>query len=330
MEFINIVGGIVLILFGLRYLRKGFARMLGSDLVDWLQQFTTTGMKSFAGGVIAGTVMPSSTAMAFLSVQMTREGKVAFANVLAVLLGAQVGITVLVQVLSFNLQPFATVLLACGGLFHMYFSDQKIKGSGQVLLAMAFLFLGMGIISAAAKSIGADPGIAELFSVLAKFPLLLCIGAIILTMVIQSSTASIAVALGLAVSGHVTLPMLLIWVLGTNIGMCLTVLVAGWSRIEGRRLGFAILMIKLPLAAAAFIAVRHIPLEIWNEVPGTHFQQGAWAHTLFNLLAIIGLPLRNWSVGFVSVYNNRKARLPKCSAWTTFYNNILPLESMQP
>ncbi|MDV7395073.1 hypothetical protein RZS08_27050, partial [Arthrospira platensis SPKY1] len=142
--------------------------------------------------MIAGTVMPSSTAMAFLSVQMTREGKVAFVNVLAVLLGAQVGITVLVQVLSFNLQTFATVLLAGGGLLHIYFSDQKVKGSGQVLLAMAFLFIGMGIISAAARAIGADPGIAELFAVLGKFPVLLFVGSLILTMLIQSSTASIA------------------------------------------------------------------------------------------------------------------------------------------
>lgn len=313
MEFINIVGGIVLILFGLRYLRKGFARILGSDLVDWLQQFTTTRIKAFTGGIIAGTVMPSSTAMAFLSVQMTREGKVTFTNVLAVLLGAQVGITVLVQVLSLNLQPFATVLLAAGGLLHMYFGAQKVKGYGQILLAMAFLFLGMGIISSAARAIGADPAIVELFAVLGKFPILLFMGSLVLTMLIQSSTASIAVALGLAVSGQVTLPMLLLWVLGTNIGMCATVLAAGWSRTEGRRLGIAILLIKLPLALIGFLLIQNLPATFWPQVPGTHFQQGAWAHTLFNVLGIIGLPfaarLERWvSFGLPQAQEEVKAQ----------------------
>ncbi len=68
MELINLAAGVLLILFGLRFLRKGFARIMGGDLLDWLQGFTRTRSRAFIGGVAGGVVMPSSTATAMLSV----------------------------------------------------------------------------------------------------------------------------------------------------------------------------------------------------------------------------------------------------------------------
>lgn len=288
MEFITIIGGVFLILFGLRYVRKGFARILGGDLLDWLQRYTRTRTRAFLGGVIAGTVMPSSTAMAFLSVQMTREGKISWANVLAVLLGAHVGITVLIQVLALNLREYAPLFLAVGGFLFLFLKAQRLRGIGQATLAFGFLLLAMGLISGAARTIATDPAISNLFEALAALPWLLVFGAVVLTMLIQSSTASIAVALGLAATGQVTLTMLLLWVLGANIGLCLTVLVAGWSRLEGRRLGISLLLVKIPLAVACIAVLLSLPEGMLAQLPGSLNQQAAWAHTLFNLLGVIG------------------------------------------
>lgn len=289
MEFINLIAGILLILLGLRTLRKGFARVMGGDLLDWLQEFTRTRTRAALGGVAAGVVMPSSTAMALLSVDMTRDERTTWRNVLAVLLGAQLGITVLVQVLAFNLQDYAGLFLALGGALYLFVGSSRPKGVGQALLALAFVFLGMGFISEAAASVGGDPAVEDLFAALAALPLLFLVGALLLTLLVQSSTASIAVALGLVASGQVSLSMLVMWVIGANIGLCFTALIAGWNRLDGRRLGLAVLVVKLPLAVMAVVMILILGDDTLASLPGTAQQQAAWAHTFFNLIACVGI-----------------------------------------
>ncbi|MGY6630691.1 MAG: Na/Pi cotransporter family protein [Wenzhouxiangella sp.] len=291
MQFINLIGGILLILLGLRTLRKGFARVTGGDLLDWLRAFTRNRPRALVGGVAAGIIMPSSTAMAMLSVDMTRDEKANWRNVLAVLLGAQLGITVLVQVLSLNLQDHVGILLAVGGILFLFVDRSRPKGIGQAMLALAFILIGMGFISAAAARIGGDPAVENLFAALAALPWLFLIGALLLTLAVQSSTASIALALGLVASGQVSLEMLLLWVIGANIGLCLTALIAGWARLDARRLGLAVLLVKLPLALLCVALVQGLGAEVFERLPGTTHQQAAWAHTLFNLTACLAIIL---------------------------------------
>ena len=298
MQLINLLAGILLVLFGLRFLRKGFARAMGGDLLDWLQRFTRTRMKALVGGVAGGALMPSSTAMAMLSVQMTRRGRVAWRNVLAVLLGAQLGSTVLVQIVSFDLQDYQGLFLALGAFLFLFVEASRPRGIGQSLLALGFILLGMGFLSESAIAMGSDPAVEALFEALAQLPVLLLLSAVVVTLLVQSATASIAVALALVAGGQISLEMLLLWVLGANIGLCLTVLIAGWADVQGRRLGLAALLVKLPLAvalAALLLVLPGPPPEGWlGGLP----QQAAWAHTLFNGIACLAVvaaaPLERW------------------------------------
>ncbi|MCC5863030.1 MAG: Na/Pi cotransporter family protein [Gammaproteobacteria bacterium] len=285
MDMINLGAGVLLILFGLRFLRKGFARVMGGDMIDWLQDFTRTRSRAWAGGVAGGVVMPSSTAAALLSVQMTRRGNVTWENVLAVLLGAQLGTTALIQVLSFDLRAYAGLFIAAGAALFLYVEEQRPRGIGQALLAFGFMLLGMGLLGDAARALGSDPAVSNLFAALGQLPLLFLIAAALLTLLMQSATASIALALALVASGQVSLTMLLLWVLGANIGLSLTVLLAGWSDLQGRRLGLANLFIKLPLAMALAALILSAPLPWLESLPGALPQQAAWGHTLFNLAA---------------------------------------------
>ncbi|MBK5937076.1 Na/Pi cotransporter family protein [Halorhodospira halophila] len=289
MELINLLAGILLVLFGLRFLRKGFARAMGGDLLDWLQGFTRTRARALVGGVAGGALMPSSTATAMLSVQMSRRGHVAWRNVLAVLLGAQLGSTVLVQIVSLELQDYQGLFLAAGALLFLFVEASRPRGVGQSLLAFGFMLVGMGFLSEAAITLSADPAVEALFEALAQLPLLLMLSAVAVTLLVQSATASIAVALALIAGGQISLEMLLLWVLGANIGLCLTVLIAGWGDLQGRRLGLAVLLVKLPLAATMatlLLGLPGPPEEGWiGELP----QQAAWAHTLFNLLACLAV-----------------------------------------
>ncbi len=285
MELINLAAGVLLILFGLRFLRKGFARIMGGDLLDWLQGFTRTRSRAFIGGFAGGVVMPSSTATAMLSVQMTRRGTVSWRNVLAALLGAQLGTTILIQVLALDLQAYTSTFLAVGAALFLFVESPRPRGAGQAMLAFAFMLLGMGLLRQAASALGDDPAVQDLFAALGQLPLLFLIGAVLLTLLVQSATASIAVALALVVSGQVSMYMLMLWVLGANIGLVLTVVIAGWADTQGRRLGLAALMIKLPLALLGAAVLLVLPTSALEVLPGNVLQQAAWTHTLFNLIA---------------------------------------------
>jgi phosphate:Na+ symporter len=113
--FLNIATGVILVLLGMRYVRKGLDRLFGNQLVNWPQQMTNNRYKAFFGGMVAGAIAPSSSAIAMLSVQMLNQTALNAGRMLAVVLGANVGITISVQLLAFRLQDYSGVFLLTGG-----------------------------------------------------------------------------------------------------------------------------------------------------------------------------------------------------------------------
>ena len=99
----------------MRYVRKGLDRLFGSQLVDWLQQMTQNRYQAFLAGAVAGVMAPSSSAIAMLSVQMLNQTALTAGRMLAVVLGANVGITVSVQLLACRLQDCSCLFLVTGG-----------------------------------------------------------------------------------------------------------------------------------------------------------------------------------------------------------------------
>src|SRR5260221_14445470 len=102
MALINLTSAIILILLGMRYLRKGLDRLFGNQLVDWLQSTAQNRYKAFLAGIGAGVISPSSGAIALLSVQMLYQTPLTAGPMLAVLLGANIGLTVASHVIPFD------------------------------------------------------------------------------------------------------------------------------------------------------------------------------------------------------------------------------------
>jgi phosphate:Na+ symporter len=155
--FLNIATGVILVLLGMRYVRKGLDRLFGSQLIDWLQQMTNNRYKAFFAGMVAGAIAPSSSAIAMLSVQLLNQSSLTAGRMLAVVLGANVGITVSVQLLAFRLQDYAGAFILTGGVGFLFLKRTLFRGAGQMLLGIGLVFLAMGIIglagTAAAKVI---------------------------------------------------------------------------------------------------------------------------------------------------------------------------------
>src|ERR1700693_1183107 len=292
MLFLNIATGVILVLLGMRYVRKGLDRLFGNQLVDWLQQMTNNRYNAFFGGMVAGAIAPSSSAIAMLSVQMLNQTALTAGRMLAVVLGANVGITVSVQLLAFRLQNYSGVFLLTGGIGFLFLKRAIFRGAGQMLLGIGLVFLAMGIIGSAGTAAAANADLKLLFGVVDHYPLVVFIGTALLTVALQSSTASIGLGIGLAEFGLLSGTTIVPWVLGANLGITLTMMMAGWGSVEGRRLAIGSLLIKGCGALVILLGSSRFSVLILSLLPGAIDRQAANLNTFFNLILGLGaLPL---------------------------------------
>jgi phosphate:Na+ symporter len=292
MLFLNITTGVILILLGMRYLRKGLDRLFGNQLVEWLQATSRNRVQGFFAGMVAGVIAPSAGAIAMLSVQMLNQSALTAGRMLAVVLGANVGITVSVQLVAFRLQDYSGLFVLLGGIGFLFLQRALFRGIGQIFLGLGFVFLAMGIISAAGSAAAANPDLKLLFGIVEHYPLVVFVAIALLTFALQSSTASIGLGIGLAQAGLLPTITMVPWVLGANLGITLTMMLAGWGSTEGRRLAIGSLLIKGCGAALILLGSSNLFLLILKFLPGAIARQTANLNTLFNLvLGLLALPL---------------------------------------
>lgn len=292
MVLLNIATGIILVLLGMRDLRKGLDRLFGNRLIDWLQQMTRNQYQAFFAGLVAGTIAPSSSAIAMLSVQMLNQTALTAGRMLAVVLGANVGITVSVQLIAFRLQDYAGAFLLVGGIGFLFLKRTIFRGTGQMLLGIGLVFLAMGIIGSAGVAAAADRDLKLIFDVVKNHPAVVLCATTILTVALQSSTASIGLGIGLAQAGLLPAVTMVPWVLGANLGITLTMMMAGWGSVEGRRLAIGSLLVKGCGSLLILCGGTSLFVGLLNLLPGAIDRKVANLNTGFNLiLGLAALPL---------------------------------------
>jgi phosphate:Na+ symporter len=288
--FIQIAGGVALVLFAVRFLRKGLDRLFGQHLMNWIERMTSHRLKAFSAGVVAGAIAPSSTALSVTLIQLLNASQLSAERVLATLLGANIGITVMVQLLSFSARGLAAACILVGVIGFQFLQRNVFRGLGQILLSLGFVFLSMELIGAGSAMIDPRGDLVAFMRLLEGHPVAVVLASTVAALLLQSSTATIALAIGLAASAHVGMPLLVPWVLGTNLGIAFTAVFAGWSTLEGRRLAMANLLVKA-LAAAAALALLPWLLPALGWTNSAQARQAANFHTFFNIaVALLTLP----------------------------------------
>lgn len=283
MAILNIAGGVALILFGIRFLRKGLERIFGQQLYEWIERRARRPWQAAIAGLAFGTVAPSSTAQTLVALQLLRAGRLSSESVLGFLLGANLGITFTVQLIALRIFDYHAVFIVIGFLLFQAMRRERWRGIGQALLGLGFIFLAMEVTSTAAARLTANPDFTTILGVLVHYRLLVVLFAAALTLVMQSSTATLGLALALGGAGAAELDLLVPVVLGTNLGIGLTSLIAGLSTWEGRRLAAANILLK---SAVIVVLLAGLPwLRPWIEASGgTIAREVANFHTAFNLL----------------------------------------------
>jgi phosphate:Na+ symporter len=273
-----------------RLVGEGLQRAAGTRLRHVLSTLTGNRFKALAVGAGVTAVLQSSSATTVMLVGFASAGLLSLRQTIGVILGADVGTTVTVQLLAFDLLAVSPLVVFVGWLLWTVGRGTP-RYIGQAILGFGFLFLGMKLVSDGTAPLATSPLFRDLLAALTGQPLILLLVAAVFTALVRSSAAVIGLALSLGASGLMPLSGAIPIIFGANIGTAATALLAAIGQnAEALRVAAAHAAFKV-LGVILFVPFAGVFAELVSRSAPDVPRQIANAHTLFNvILAAAFLP----------------------------------------
>jgi phosphate:Na+ symporter len=227
---LDLMGGVALLLWGLHMVQSGILRAFGSDLRRLLSKAFGNRFAAFAAGMGLTALLQSSTATGLMTASFAAEGVVGLVPALAIMLGANVGTTLIVQVLSFNVAAVAPVLFVIGLVSFRSGAGTRLKDIGRVAIGLGLMLLALHILLDTLAPAEEAPSVRVLLKALTSDPILCIVISAGLTWLAHSSVATVLLIMSLAYSNFITPAAALALVLGANLGSAINPVVEGVRR----------------------------------------------------------------------------------------------------
>lgn len=242
-------------------------------------------LPAFLAGMGVTAILQSSTATALMLSSFTASGLVALAPALAVMLGANVGTTLIVQVLPFDASAIAPTLLLLGFLAFKRSKQTLVKDLGRVGIGLGLMLLSLEILVNSLEPIQDAPIAHELFAAITGEPVLTLLIGAVLTWAAHSSVATVLLTMSLATSGLITQVAALALVLGANLGSAFNPLLEGLgsSNPAHRRMPLGNLLNRL-LGCLIFVPLLPLTVELMSALDAQPARLTANFHMFFNLV----------------------------------------------
>jgi len=227
---LDLMGGVALLLWGLHMVHSGVLRAFGPDLRRLLSKALKDRFSAFAAGLGLTALLQSSTATALITSSFAAEGLVSLVPALAIMLGANVGTTLIVQVLSFNISAVAPVLFIIGLLAFRNGPRSRIKDLGRVSIGLGLMLLSLHILLDTLAPAETVPGVRVLMNAITGDPVLCILIGAVVTWAAHSSVASVLLIMSLAYSHFIAPQAAFALVLGANLGSAINPVFEGARR----------------------------------------------------------------------------------------------------
>jgi phosphate:Na+ symporter len=294
MVLLDLLGGVALLLWGLHMVLTGVLRAFGPDLRRFLGKALGNRFTAFGAGLALTAVMQSSTATGLMTTSLAASGMIGLVPALAIMLGANVGTTLIVQVLSFNISAAAPVLFVIGLITFRAGGQSLTRALGRIAIGLGLTLLALHILVDTLAPAEQAPAARAVLAAITQDPLLCIVIAAALTWAAHSSVAVVLLVMSLGYSHFVTPEAALALVLGANLGSAINPLLEGGIRGDpaSRRLPLGNLINRL---VGILIALPFLPF-LARELPALQpdaAKMTAEFHMLFNvvLAAIFIAPL---------------------------------------
>lgn len=285
-----LTGGLIAFLFGLHGISRALHLWAGRRLRRLLARMTSRRWAGFAAGCLMTAVIQSSSATNVIVVGLVHAGLLDLTRAISVMLGANVGTTVTSQLIAFDMTDWAPMFVAAGLLLH-FARRPGVKYMGEALIGFGGLLLGLEAMRMALAPLTADPVVHHLLAYGTVHPYAAVGAGAVLTAIVQSSSATAAMAMALTTTGMLKPVSAVGLVLGANVGTVATTLLASvWTRRVAKRAAVADLFFNV-LGVVLFLPILPAFAD-WVTATSTQVdRQIANAHTVFNVVtALLVLP----------------------------------------
>ena len=290
---LDLMGGVALLLWGLHMVHSGILRSFGPDLRQVLAKGLNNRLSAFAAGLGLTALLQSSTATALITSSFAAEGLVGLVPALAIMLGANVGTTLIVQLLSFNIVAIAPVLFVLGLVAFRGGARSRIKDLGRVSIGLGLMLLSLHILLDTLAPAENAPGVRVFINAITGDPVLCILIGAAVTWMVRSSVASVLLIMSLAYAHFISPSAALALVLGANLGSAINPALEGARRDDpaSYRLPLGNLINRLAgvLLVAPFLRPITEHLQTWQPDVA---KLTAEFHIIFNVaMAIIFIGL---------------------------------------
>lgn len=312
-DVLTLFCGLALFLYGMDVMGDALKKSAGNQLKIILGKMTSSPLRGFLLGLAVTAVIQSSSATTVMVVGFVNSGTMTLLQSVGVIMGANVGTAVTAWLTALSsigkgetnldwlewLKPdtWMPILAVIGICLLMFAKREKKKGVGHILLGFAVLMVGMNLMS---DSVSGLKESQEFRSILTMFenPILGVLAGLVLTVIVQSSSASVGILQALTVTGAISFGAAIPIVMGQNIGTCVTALISSISaNRNGKRAAMVHLYFNI-IGAVIWLTLYYIINSIFGIIP-TEDPVNAWGiaiiHTVFKILSVLAIaPFYKW------------------------------------
>lgn len=279
-------------LLGLKIMSTALEDVVGFRLKMLLSRLTATKGRGVIAGLVSTCLVQSSSAVAASMVVLVDGGILNLTQAFAIILGANIGTTLTAQIMAFRLEHVALPLIACGIILNFL---PRTRPAGKAIFGLGSIFFGLTIVTSTLAPILRFPLVHEAIIQLTDSPLEACLFGMILTALVQSSSAVTGLVVGSVRVNFISLSSAVGLALGSNIGTVIITLLASLGRSrESKATAYADLFFNLggvlfvlPLYPLFLRVIRHLAADPARQV--------AHAHTIFNVVtALLALPFLDY------------------------------------
>ena len=301
---LTMIGGLALFLYGMKIMGEGLEKASGGRLEKLLEKLTSNRIMAVLLGAGVTAVIQTSSATTVMVVGFVNSGIMKLSQTVGIIMGANIGTTVTSWILSLSgiegdslfiqlLKPtsFSPILAVIGIIFIMFSKNEKKNNIGTIMIGFAVLMFGMDTMSGAVKPLADVPEFTNIFTMFSN-PILGMIAGMILTAIIQSSSASVGILQALCATGSVSFSAALPIIMGQNIGTCITAIISAvGANKNAKRAALVHLYFNL-IGTIVFMAVFY-SVNAFVHFGFLDSMADEWGiaviHSIFNVLATLML-----------------------------------------
>ena len=301
-DILTMIGGLALFLYGMEVMGNGLSKASGGRMERILEKMTDNIFKAVLLGAGVTAVIQSSSATTVMVVGFVNSGIMKLSQAVGVIMGANIGTTVTSWLLSLTgiqgdnfiltlMKPssFSPILAVIGVGFLMFSKNEKKKDIGTIMIGFTVLMFGMETMSDAVKPLADVPEFANIL-LMFKNPLLGMLAGLVLTAVIQSSSASVGILQSLCVTGAVSYGAAIPIIMGQNIGTCVTALISSVGAKKNAKRASMIHLYFNMIGTVIFMVIFYsLNMFVHFEFLSTPANAAGIAviHSLFNIGCVI-------------------------------------------